>query len=71
MPVRGEDRLHLLRSLIDGLVPRQARLLAERGHGLDQLIDLRIQQRLPVAGLEGLGLVGCTRVPALNRDGVR
>ena len=43
MPTGGQDRLHLLRPLIDGLVPRQAALLAEGGHRLNELVDLGIE----------------------------
>ena len=51
VPTRREHRLHLLRPLIDTLVPGKPGLLAKGGHGLDQLIDLRIEEMLPVAGL--------------------
>ena len=43
LPARGEDRLHLLRALIDGLIPCEAGLLREPSHSLNQLIHLRIQ----------------------------
>ena len=46
--------MHILRLLIDGLIPGQSRLLREPGHRLDQLIDLRAQQRLAVPGLNRL-----------------
>ena len=61
VPVGGEDRLYFLRSLIDRLVPRQPCLLAEGCHRLDQLIHLRIQQRLSIAGLNGFCLIRRTR----------
>ena len=72
MPTGGQDRLHLLRALIDGLVPREAGLLAERGHRLDQLIDLGIDQMLPVAGLDIFDLIGRRAgVPVLNCNLIR
>lgn len=40
LPAGRQDTLHLLRLLIDRLIPRKAGLLTERGHGLNQLIDL-------------------------------
>jgi len=43
VPAGGQNGLHLLRPLIDALVPSEAGLLAKGGHGLDQLIDLCIQ----------------------------
>ena len=71
VPVRGEDRLHLLRSLIDRLVPGQTRLLVKRGHCLDQLINLRVKKRLPIAGLNHFRLICRASIPVLNRDLVR
>ena len=44
LPARGEDRLHGLRLLIDRLIPREASLLGEPGHRLNQLIHLRAEQ---------------------------
>jgi hypothetical protein len=35
VPIDSQDGLHLLRPLIDGLIPRQAALLAEGGHRLN------------------------------------
>ena len=72
MPVGSKHRLNLLRPLIDGLIPRQPCLLTKARHRLDQLIDLRIQQRLTVAGLNRFEL-GRSRgtIPILNRDRIR
>lgn len=43
LPVRSQDSLHILRPLIDGLIPGHAVvLLAERCHRLDELIHLRV-----------------------------
>ena len=55
MPTGSQDRLHLLRLLRDPLILGQAGLLAERGHRLDQLIDLRTQKMLPIADLTPRG----------------
>jgi len=38
VPAGGQEGLHLLRPLIDGLVPGEAALLAERRHGLDEFV---------------------------------
>ena len=71
MPAGGQDGLHILRPLIDGLIPRQSCLLTEGGHGLNELIDLRIRQMLPIAGLDVFDLISVrTRVPILNRNGI-
>ena len=72
MPIGSQNRLHSLRPLIDGLVPRQSALLTEGCHRLNELIHLRIQQMLPVARLQILDLIRRrTRVPVLNRDLIR
>ena len=72
VPARGQDGLYFQRLLIDALIPRESGLLAERGHGLDQLINLRIKQMLPIAGLQIFNLIRRrTRVPILNCDLVR
>lgn len=71
MPARRQDVLHLLWPLIDRLVPGQAALLAKRGHRLDQLIDLRIEQMLPIAGLKIFNLAGGrAQIPVSNRHGI-
>jgi hypothetical protein len=71
VPAGRQYGLHLLRLLIDALVPRKSSLLAEGGHGLDQLIDLRIEQMLPIAGLQIFNLIRRrTRVPILNCDDI-
>jgi hypothetical protein len=63
----GQDRLHLLWPLIDHLTPREAGLLHEPGHPLNELIDLCAEQRLPIAGLNRLDLIrGWTRVLILD-----
>ena len=43
LPARGEDDLHILRLLIDGLIPAEPGLQHEGGHRLNQLMDLSIQ----------------------------
>ena len=68
LPARRQDRLHLCRLLIDRLIPREAGLLREPSHGLNQLIDLCTEQHLAIAGLNGFRLIRRTAVPVLNRD---
>ena len=71
LPAGSQNGLHLLRLLIDGLIPGEPALLTERGHGLNQLIDLRAEQCLAVPGLDGSCPVRGARVPILNRASVR
>ena len=72
MPAGGQDSLHLLRPLVDGLVPGETGLLTERRHRLDQLIDLRLREMLPVTGLEIFDLIGGRAcVPVLDRHRIR
>jgi hypothetical protein len=72
VPTPSQHCLHILRSRIDGLIPGQAGLLTERGHRLDQLIDLRIREMLPISRLDIFKLVrGRARVPVLDRDLIR
>ena len=66
LPATSQDGLHLLGLLIDRSVPREPGLLAERCHRLDQLIDLRAEQGLSIAGLDGFRLIGRAAVPVLN-----
>ena len=47
LPAGCEDVLHLLRLLIDRLIPVETGLLAERRHGLDQLIHLVLSNVCP------------------------
>jgi len=47
LPAGCQDVLHLLRLLIDRLVPREATLLTERGHGLNQRINSSVKKRFP------------------------
>lgn len=68
LPARGQNRLHILRLLIDRLIPREAGLLGEARHRLDQLIDLRAQQRLAVPCLNRLDPIIRAEIPAPHRD---
>ena len=43
LPAGSKDGLHILRLLIDGLIPAEAGLLRESCHRLDKLVDLGIQ----------------------------
>jgi hypothetical protein len=71
MPTGSQYRLDILWALIDGLIPGKSGLLAEGGHPLNQLIDLRIEEVLPIARLEIFNLIGSgTQVPILNPDGI-
>ena len=65
VPACCQDGLHVLRPLIDGLVPCESGLLAEGGHRLGQLVDLSIEEVLPIAGLEIFNLIR-TEIPILN-----
>jgi hypothetical protein len=71
LPARGQDRLHILWQLIDRLIPREASLLREPRHRLNQLIDLRAKQRLPIVRLNRLRSIGRTRVPVLDGNVIR
>ena len=66
LPARSQNRLDLLWSLIDRLVPAQTGLLAEGCHRLDQLIHLCIQQHLAVTSLERFDLIAQAEVPVLH-----
>ncbi len=68
LPARGQNRLHLLRLLIDRLIPGEACLSSEPSHRLDQLIDLRAEQRLATTGLDRLRPIGRADIPVLHRD---
>ena len=72
LPIRRQNGLDILRTLIDGLIPRQPGLLTEGGHGLDQLIDFRIQEMLTVTRLKIFDLIGSRAcIPILNGHRVR
>ena len=43
LPARSQDRLDILRLLIDGSIPGKTRLQTERGHRLNQRINLRTE----------------------------
>ena len=67
LPTGREYRLHVLRSLGNRVFPGEPCLLAERRHGLNQLIDLAIDQLLAVAGLDGFNLIRRPAVPIADR----
>jgi len=57
LPACRQNLLHLLRLGNDALIPREAVMIgAELRHRLDQPIDLRAEQRLPIACLNGFHL---------------
>ena len=68
LPARGQDGLYILRLLIDPLILREAGLCGEPCHRLNQLIDLRAEQRLPIARLNRFHLIRSrTQIPILDR----
>lgn len=72
MPACGQDVLHILRPLVDGLIPGEPTLLTEGCHRLDQLVDLCIEQVLPVARLNVFDLIrGRAGVPILDGHRIR
>jgi len=71
LPARGQNGLHLLGPLIDRLIPREPGLGREPGHGLNQLIHLRIEEHLSITSLDNFNLVRRAGVPILDRDIVR
>ena len=68
LPARGQDGLYILRLLINRLVPREAGLLSEPCHRLNQLIDLGVKQCLSVPGLNRLDSIVRAEIPVLHRD---
>ena len=54
--------------LVDRLIPRETRLLGEPSHRLNELIDLRTQQSLPVARLNGFNPIVGVEIPVFDRD---
>src|SRR5215831_6741440 len=71
MPVRREYGLHISGLILDGLVPTDAAMRgAEGGHGLDELIDLSIQEGTTILRPKNLGLVGRPILPGLHREAI-
>ena len=73
LPARSQNALELRLLLngaatLDSIAPTQAGLCGEPGHGLNQLIDLRAEQRLAIAGLQRFDLIGRAAIPVLHRD---
>ncbi|OGO40010.1 MAG: hypothetical protein A2Z03_12030 [Chloroflexi bacterium RBG_16_56_8] len=67
LPIRGYDSLHLIRVLVDRLIPGDAAMRSgELGHRLDQLVDLGIGERPVVDALEGFDVIGAGRVPGVD-----
>ncbi len=66
LPVCSQNCLYILWPLRDGLIPGQPGLRAEGSHRLNELLHLRIEQLLAVAGLNGFGLIGTAAIPILN-----
>ena len=71
LPAGGQHSLHVLGPVIEGLIPGEPRLLTEGRHRLDQLVDLRMEQRLAIAGLDGFHLIRRPAIPVLNGHAVR
>src|SRR5215475_9313791 len=71
MPVRREHGLHISGLILDGLVPTDAAMRdAEGRHGLDELVDLGIQEGTAILRPKNLGLVGCPVLPGLHREAI-
>ena len=71
MPVRREHGLYLSGAILDRLVPTDSTMRgAEARHGLDELIDLGIQERTAILRPKYLGLVCCPTLPGLHREGI-
>jgi len=71
MPVRREHGLHLARDLLDRLVPADATMRGAEGrHGLNELVDLGIQERTTILRPKHLDLVCCPILPGLHREGI-
>src|SRR5262245_9030358 len=71
MPVRREHGLHLIRNLLDRLVPADATMRGAEGrHGLNELVDLGIQERTTILRPKHLDLVRCPILPGLHREGI-
>src|SRR5215831_1969621 len=71
MPVRREHGLHLARTILDRLIPTDATMRGAEGrHGLDELVDLGIQECTAILRPKYLGLVCCPTLPGLHREGI-
>ncbi len=69
MPVRRKHRLHLVGAILDGLVPTDATMRGAEGrHGLDELVDLGIQECTAILSPKYLGLVCRPVLPGLHRE---
>src|SRR5262245_57502125 len=71
MPVRREHGVHLARDLLNRLVPAEAIMRGTEGrHGLNELVDLGIQERTTILRPKYLDLVCCPILPGLHREGI-
>src|SRR5215510_9005688 len=71
MPVRREHGVHLARDLLNRLVPAEAIMRGTEGrHGLNELVDLGIQERTTILRPKHLDLVCCPILPGLHREGI-
>src|SRR5262245_4493410 len=71
MPVGREHGLHLSRLILDGLVPTDTAMRGAEGcHGLDELVDLGIQECTTILRPKDLGLVCCPVLPGLHREAI-
>ena len=60
LPVRREHGLHLASVILDRLVPADATMRGAEGcHGLNELVDLGMQERTAILRPKHLGLVCC------------
>ena len=71
MPVRREHGLHISRLILDGLVPTDAAMRGAEGrHGLDELVDLGIQECTTILRPQDLGLVCRPVLPRLHCEAI-
>ena len=65
--MRRKHGLHLVGAILDRLVPTDPTMRgAEARHGLDELVNLGVQERAAILSPECLGLVCCPILPGLH-----